>query len=560
MKICGLKLTHDGAVSIIENGQLAFSIEIEKLNNNPRYSMISDTSIIEDILNDHGYDIKDVDHFAIDGWGGYNNEELAIQPRLRITSESNFLTADNAGQEYELRIAQYQEKTLQDKLIKGLNFDGLRINNHSFSYTTYFHVAGHVLSAYCTSPFSNQKESAFILIWDGGMFPNLYHINGINWDIKCYGPIFLLIGNFYTIFSQFFGPFKIKGNFAKDNLSVAGKVMAYIAKGRVQPDLIEIFKTLLSQGFDNIMGYANVFANQFKKILDERKISYSDEDILTSFHFFLEELLIEKLRKKIIRLGLNCNNLCIAGGCGLNIKWNSAIRNSDLFKKVYVPPFPNDSGSAIGVACAKMYELQGPTPLSWNVYSGPQIKNNLPAEGWKKKDISLTDLASLLFHTGEPLVFLNERAELGPRALGNRSILAAADSPNIKGILNDLKEREHYRPVSPICLEEYAKDIFFPGLPDPYMLYDHTVKDDWLPRIPGVIHLDNTARLQTVGRSDNPTIHTLLTEYWKISGIPLLCNTSANYNGKGFFPDVYSATKWGKTKYVWCNGVLYFKD
>ncbi|MDH3603533.1 MAG: hypothetical protein OEU26_28305, partial [Candidatus Tectomicrobia bacterium] len=158
------------------------------------------------------------------------------------------------------------------------------------------------------------------------------------------------------------------------------------------------------------------------------------------------------------------------------------------------------------------------------------------------------------------VVFLNERAELGPRALGNRSILASAFSAAMKEVLNRVKQRESYRPVSPICLEEKAPAIFEPGNRDPYMLFDHKMKPEWREKLPAVCHLDGTARLQTINQHDNEIVANLLVAYEKLSDIAVLCNTSANYKGSGFFPDVYSATDWGAENgvhYVWCNQMLY---
>jgi carbamoyltransferase len=184
---------------------------------------------------------------------------------------------------------------------------------------------------------------------------------------------------------------------------------------------------------------------------------------------------------------------------------------------------------------------------------------NAPAPGWEAKPCSVPELAALIYEGNEPVVLLNDCAELGPRALGNRSIVGNAFNPKMKDILNAVKKREPYRPVSPICLREKAPALFEPGSPDPFMLFDHQVRPEWLDRIPAVCHLDDSARLQTITREDNPVVGELLEAYEERSGIPLLCNTSANFNGKGFFPDVYSATAWNGVNYVWCNQVLYEK-
>jgi len=558
MTICGLKLTHDGAVALIKDGKLIFNIELEKLNNNLRYESIEDTSIISEILNKNGYTVSDVDYFVIDGWGGNDQNELAIQPRLEIGEQNNKLSAFNNGEPYKIDIALYEEKTIKSNVLEGRKFTGLKIGKFDLEYYSYLHVAGHIMSAYCTSRFSKKGESSYVLVWDGGMYPRLYYFNVELKKIENMGPIFLFIGNMYTIFSQHFGPFKVNGSFAKDNLSVAGKVMAYIALGKVRRELFKHFNKIYTECYTSPMGFANIFAKEFKKIIDGQ--GYLDEDVLTSFHVYLEEMIVEKLIKKIERYDKKCSNLCISGGCALNIKWNSSIRKSSFFHEVYVPPFPNDSGSAIGNACCLMLDKMQKSFLNWDVFSGPGIIKNNPGEGWTSKEFSIGDLARLLYETNEPIVFLNGNAELGPRALGNRSIIASAMTAKMKDILNNIKKREYYRPVSPICLEERARKIFDPGTPDPYMLFDHNIRDGWKDKIPAICHLDNSARLQTIKIEQNPVVSELLIEYEKLSGIPVLCNTSANFKGSGFFPDVYSAARWNMVNYLWCDNVLYEKN
>lgn len=555
MIICGLKLTHDGCIAVIENDRLLFSIELEKLKNNPRYSEIGDNRVIAAILKQEGLSVKDIDRFVVDGWGGYDEDALAIQPRLYIGRDNNFLSCTNGDENFRLSIAQYQESESRHNVLTPLAFTGLKIEEYDLPYSSYLHVTGHIMSAYCTSPFAARHEDAYVLIWDGGMYPRLYFVNAETGAIENLGPLFLMIGNIYTIFSQHFGPFKVSGSFAKDDLSVAGKVMAYIALGEVKEELFRYFDEIYQKYYDKPMGFANVFANKFKQAINGK--GYRDEDILCSFHFYLEKLLREKLEKKIRRFDRHSTNLCIAGGCALNIKWNSAVRNMPVFNQVYVPPFPNDSGSAIGMACAEMARLAWKWSLRWDVYSGPSVVGNKVPADWEKTDCSPELLAKLLYETREPVVFLNGKAELGPRALGNRSILGDPSHPHMKDILNRIKDREPYRPVSPICLEEKAQDIFKPGTRDPFMLFDHIVKKEWRSKIPAICHLDGSARLQTVNMNENPVITTLLISYEKLSGIPLLCNTSANYKGSGFFPDALSAAEWGCVNYIWSDHMLY---
>ena len=558
MKICGLKLTHDGSIALIDDNRLVFSIEMEKIANNKRYSSIDDTQTIVDILAGEGYSLSDIDRFVVDGWGGYDQDALAIQPRLRIDAETNWLSINDHGRPMEIGIAQYHERSLRHDALQQWSFQGLKIGGVDLAYTSVLHVTGHIMSAYCSSPFAAAGESAHVLVWDGGMFPRLYYFDAPAGKVINLGPIFLMIGNIYTIFSQHFGPFAVKGGFAKDSLSVAGKVMAYIALGHNRPELHPHFDTIYREHFDKPMGFANALASAFKKRIEGQ--GYTDEDILCSFHHYLSDLLVAKLKKKVQRLPHAVVNLCLAGGCALNIKWNSAIRNDGLFAQVYVPPFPNDSGSAIGAACTAMLEKTGRAALEWSVYSGPSISGHSVAGDWDAEPCPVEALAALLDETQEPVVFLNGRAELGPRALGNRSILAAPVNDSMKDLLNDVKLREAYRPVSPICLEAHAAAIFEPGCADPYMLFDHSVRKEWVARIPAIRHLDGTARLQTVSETSNPVVAALLEAYYRRTGIPLLCNTSANLNGSGFFPDVASAQQWDKVNYVWSEGMLYSRS
>jgi carbamoyltransferase len=225
-----------------------------------------------------------------------------------------------------------------------------------------------------------------------------------------------------------------------------------------------------------------------------------------------------------------------------------------------VPPFPNDSGSAIGAACCEFFLNSDRVNIDWNVYSGPRIINgDISNSNWQSIDISITELAEVLYYLNEPIVVLNGCAELGPRSLGNRSIICSPIYKGMKEVLNNIKGREDYRPIAPICIEESAPDFFIPGTSDPFMLYDHFVKEEVRNLIPAICHLDFSARLQTVNESQNPFLYKLLHEFNLLSGVPILCNTSSNFNGSGFFPDIESAMEWNKVNLIWSNGSSFVK-
>src|SRR5262249_22824710 len=153
--------------------------------------------------------------------------------------------------------------------------------------------------------------------------------------------------------------------------------------------------------------------------------------------------------------------------------------------------------SAIGAACCEMMSSLRCYELKWDVFAGPALLNSEIPQTWVGMSCNVSQLAELLHRRNEPVVMLNGRAELGPRALGNRSIIGPAVDARMKTTLNEIKERQWYRPVAPICIEEDAPEVFEPGTPDRYMLFEHRIREQWLNRIPAVTHLDGTARLQT---------------------------------------------------------------
>lgn len=561
MIICGIKLTHDASIALFDNEELKFSIEIEKIDNNPRYSEIGNLSMISDILKKEGYEIDQVDKFVFDGWHGGGD----------FWEGPSFVDVVDKDLTYEMELAGYNEKGKNDDVLKRHEFkSGFRINGKSYDYSSYMHVSGHLMSAYLTSPFAKENQNSYILVWDGGQYPRLYYYDFNFNKMFCLGELFVFLGVIYSVIAQYFGPYKksqeelerdkikkeIEGFFG--GYSVAGKIMAYIALGEVKEELFDLFDNVYNETFEISNEFEHKFCIRLREVIDSE--TYSDEDVLATFHVYLENLLVSGLEKKISKYKFKAKNICISGGCALNIKWNSAIRNMNLFDSVYVPPFPNDSGSAIGTACCELIYQKGQNPIEWSVFSGPEIPNQVTVlPNWDRKECTIENLAKLIFDCNEPIVLLNNRSELGPRALGNRSILASPTGVQMKDILNTVKKRENYRPVAPMCLEEYASEVFNPGCKDPFMLFDHKVKDNWIDRIPAIKHIDGTARLQTVSNEDNPSLYKLLKEFHTLSGIPILCNTSANYNGSGFFPNVESAMEWDGLNYIWSNGYLYFR-
>ena len=546
MRFCGIKTTHDGAVALIDDGELIFSYEMEKIDNNTRYAKIKDFSTVHALLDEHGYSPNDIDHFVFDGW----HKTHKIRPWF--------------GQELEIVLAPYRAGLLGGELFREYSYSVADL-----PYLSYAHYAGHSASAYCSSPFAANGESSYLLTWDGLMFPFLYYFDAERGTTHDLGPIFPMIGDTYYRLAQQFAPFDAPIEFPFV-LGLAGKVMAYVALGTVDERAVAHLEQLSSDAARGAMAdrrrthgesyQLDLGADILDRMREGVKLEgIDDADMLASLHHFLEQRLLRDLDRKLADSEFGRGKVCISGGCGLNIKWNRAVRASGLFDDVWVPPFPNDAGSAIGAACSGMIARSQHRSLSWSVYAGPELNVSSALPGWRDDECDLAGLAKVLHEEAEPVVVLNGRAELGPRALGNRSILASAVDPATKDRLNEIKQRESYRPVAPICLEHRAPEVFSPGTPDPYMLFDHDVRDDWKPRVAAICHVDGTARIQTVTEDQNEVVFRLLSHYEELSGVPLLCNTSANFKNKGFFPDVASAMEWGQARYIWSNGRLYTK-
>ena len=222
------------------------------------------------------------------------------------------------------------------------------------------------------------------------------------------------------------------------------------------------------------------------------------------------------------------NNLVFMGGCALNCSANTLLWN--IFDDVWIMPNPGDAGSSLGAAAA----LYG-KHLNWQ---SPYIGHDLGGEYPVEKII--TELIK-----NKIAAVATGKAEYGPRALGNRSILADPRDPNIKDEVNKIKKRELFRPFAPVVLEEYANKWFDMDFASPYMQY--AVKCLQPDKIPAVVHKDGTSRVQTVNAKQNPGLHQVLSNWYVLTGVPVLLNTSLNIKGQPLLNDGNDIIEWEKT-------------
>jgi carbamoyltransferase len=555
-RICGLKLTHDGAIAIVGGNKLEVCVEAEKVGNSRRYQDVTDTAFIVAQLDRHACSNLQEIAFVIDGW----------QPTQGIAS----LPLSDAGAEQRINVAPY---TAREPFAAAQG--RMRLAGEEVEYISYAHATGHAMAAYATSPYAVTSKDSLVLVWDGGMPAILYLYEPRVVRLSEIGVVLPLSGHIYPSLARHLAPFcppdRHRGDESRSaeadgglasHLEISGKAMAFAGLGSKAEEAEAIFRRETTRC--NATTYAGALLWSRRSFREAKRLGLADADIMASFQAYLEHALTDGLERCLKGAGIERGTLplCFAGGCALNLGLNSTLRESNLVQDVWVPPFPNDAGSAIGTACVAMSVRHQGTALEWDVFSGPQLvepMQEIPAE-WTQSDQSPEELGEFIARSGEIVAVLHGRAELGPRALGHRSLLAPATAPHMQMLLNKLKDRESFRPVAPICLEHEAPHIFDPGTPDPYMIFRHRVRAEWRARIPAIVHVDGTARLQTVNSRENRTLFRILSAYQSQSGIPVLCNTSANQKGHGFFPDVLSAITWGGVARIWSDGILYSKS
>ena len=319
------------------------------------------------------------------------------------------------------------------------------------------------------------------------------------------------------------------------------KVMAMASYG--EPVLIEELRRLVRATGD---GGFRVEPIEWGAFVKRRR---GDEDWTTdhanmeaSVQIRLEEVVLDLARWLHARTGER--RLTMAGGVALNCVANARLAAEGPFDDVWVQPAAGDAGTALGGALFVAHQLGDPVAPMPGADLGRAWSDD-ELEAWLataavayERPPDIADACAGVLAANGIVAWFQGRSEYGPRALGHRSLLAnPAHSDNLRR-LNDVKGREQFRPVAPMVLAERAADIFEGGpLPSPYMLFVHRVRPEWRERIPAVVHVDGTARAQTVDRHDDPLVHRLLVDVERRTGVPVLVNTSLNTAGRPMVDD-----------------------
>jgi carbamoyltransferase len=293
----------------------------------------------------------------------------------------------------------------------------------------------------------------------------------------------------------------------------------------------------------------------------ETEVMQKHKDIAAALQLILEETLT-KIISNVYEV-TRCENLVLAGGVALNSVYNGKILRNTPFKNIWIQPNSSDGGTVMGVTAFIYYSVlgnrrkYGPDFGLRDAYTGPEYsakeikafldKNKIKYKTFKDSDVLIRSVAKLIYDN-HVIGWFQGRMEWGPRALGSRSILSNPCEPKMKEILNlKVKHREKFRPFAPVVCEDDALTYFDcdDPIPEPtdYMLMVYPIRKEWQSKIPAVTHVDGSGRLQTIRRPQNPMYYDLIKEFGRLSGIPILINTSFNIRGEPIVCSPYDAYK-----------------
>ncbi len=282
--------------------------------------------------------------------------------------------------------------------------------------------------------------------------------------------------------------------------------------------------------------FETLFGQQARK--PESEITSFYKDVAASIQKVTEQIIL-KMVKHVHSL-TSAKNLCLSGGVALNCVANQKIDELGLFENIWIQPASGDAGGALGAALAIHADLGGQTPTTWNSpYTGSSFTEEQIIEATNRYSLKINHLDSSSLVSKAAELLANQKSvgwfqggdEWGPRALGNRSILASPTDPEMQKKLNlQIKKREDFRPFAPVVLEEKAKDWFEINHPIPYMQF--TVHCKQPEKIQACVHVDGSSRAQTVNQQQNDKLYTLLQEMDQLTGVPVLINTSFNQRGE----------------------------
>lgn len=536
--ILGLNAYHgDSSAAVFTDGQLAAAIEEERLNRSKHWAGLPCLAASRCL--------------ALSGAGKVQHVAISRDPKanfgrkiLRALARPHKLGRLTDRAANSMHISRVQTE-LAAAGVPGMSDAQMHFVEH--------HRA-HMASAFFASPF----EEAAVLSIDGfGDFSSvMWGVGrGNRFDVRGAVRFPHSLGLFYTAFTQFLGFPKYGDEYKMMGLGAYGEP-AYVSKVRgivrTEGDQIRLNLDYFRHHSDGVEmtweggepTLGTVYSHRFTEAfgaprVPRTEITQRDKDLAASAQAVLEENFFALLNFVQKQTGMRA--VCLAGGVALNCVANGKIFGKTDFKDVYVQPAAHDAGTSIGAALYVQHQLLG-HPREFvmrHVYYGPEygdreIVDALEAAGTRYQWLSETDLLERTageIADGKIVGWYQGRMEFGPRALGNRSILADPRRADMKDILNSrIKYREPFRPFCPSILSERVSEYFTNDYPSPFMVMAYKIKAEQQKRLPAITHGDGTGRLQTVEKEVSPLYWKLIHTFEGLTGVPVLINTSFNEN------------------------------
>jgi carbamoyltransferase len=534
MYILGLTTLGDSAAALIKDGKLIAAVEEERFSRKKHHSGFP-YNAIQFCFDQAGISLKDVEHV------GHYWKPWLLRHKAMQAAKAAFISRDMFKARADRGLAQVSDSYL------GMFKHPKRLREHfgpsDFKFHFLEHHQTHAASAFFVSPF----ESAAVLTWDGtGEDTTTMFCRGRGNKIEVLKRIKLphSLGQFYSAVTNYIG-FDM---FAGDEW----KVMGLAAYGK--PTFYDFFrhKVLTTNGTGDFKFNIRVLDHHLAKhymfpeeIVRELGPGRKKGEELTEHHWNIASSAQKALEDTAIYLVKQIKemtgeeNLCMAGGVAFNSVMNGRIFHETPFEKFYVQAAAGDAGCSVGAAYYVWHQKLGkPRDFVMNhAYWGPGFTNEQCQTALNDGELEYETLAdevllpklAKMISDGAVIGWFNGRMELGPRALGARSFVADPRRADMREILNHkVKLREWFRPLAPSMHEENGAEVFGVEHHDPFMITVIGVSEDYKSRIPAVVHVDGTARPQMVNRAANPRYWNLINEFKKLTGIPVLLNTSFN--------------------------------
>lgn len=541
MYILGINAVfHDSAACILKNGILLAAAEEERfthIKHGKRPVPFSTWELpfhaIDYCLSVAGIHLKDVDHIAysFDPYillpEKYNEQQKIEIPLHQDTpSEDEFL---NPWDPLFLSSIINAPRQLVDGWPHHLQKRYIGAKPLKAQWHFVEHHISHAASAFHPSPFNN--AAVMTIDGRGEKATTTYNI-GNTTELNRMGQVNLphSLGLLYEKLTSYLGFLHSSDEY---------KVMALASYGK--PEFVNDFREMIKIGPN---GQYTIADERFEERFGPARLRHEE---FTKHHFNIAHSLQAVLEETVLELvhwlhhETKEDNLCLAGGVALNCVLNARIRDKGPFKNVWVQPASGDSGTALGAAIwvdAQERQSRKKDFEMAHAYWGPEYDDaqiekflNWAKVPYRKLDNIAEETAEILA-SDKIIGWFQGRMEFGPRALGSRSILASPINPKMQSWLNEVKDREDFRPVAPAVLEEDASEWFENAHYSPFMLFIYDVKPDKADLIPAVRHVDGTARIQTVNRQQHSLYYDLLKAFKKRTGVPVLVNTSFNTLGK----------------------------